>query len=186
MNIYIYPFILFGISFVGYAQKKPLIAQAVISGTSPSIVVEGELSFVGHQNGDVVLNAKVKGLKPLTHHAIHIHEYGSCDSAGRAAGGHWNPHNVSHGHLYLKSMDQTKPAHKGDIGNLFTNESGVAVLGFHTDEWCINCSDSSKNIVGKAIIIHEGRDDFKTQPTGGAGGRIACGVILLDTSGSEK
>ena len=55
---------------------------------------------------------------------------------------------------------------------------GTAKLMFQTDQWCIGCGDPTKDILGKAVIIHEGRDDLTTQPTGNAGGRVSCGGII--------
>ena len=55
-------------------------------------------------------------------------------------------------------------------------------MTFTTDLWCLNCEDSSKNILGKSIIIHEGIDDFTSQPSGAAGSRIACGGIIEENA----
>ena len=62
----------------------------------------------------------------------------------------------------------------GDIGNLKADKTGYAQLVFSTDKWCLGCTDDSKNIMGKALVIHASEDDFKTQPTGNAGGRVGC------------
>ncbi len=102
-------------------------------------------------------------------HAIHIHEKGDCSATdGSSAGGHWNPANDHHGKW------DTEHFHMGDIGNLNADEEGTSTLTFKTDKWCIGCSDESKNIVGKSLIIHADKDDFHTQPTGNAGGRVGC------------
>ncbi len=102
-------------------------------------------------------------------HAIHIHEKGHCYATdASSAGGHWNPSNSHHGKW------DSEHFHAGDIGNLETDGSGEAVLVFKTDKWCLGCKDESKNIIGKSIIIHASADDFKTQPTGNAGGRVGC------------
>ena len=102
-------------------------------------------------------------------HAIHIHEKGDCSAAdGSSAGGHWNPAGHDHGKWGVGHF------HMGDIGNLDADTKGTATLNFKTDKWCLGCSDESKNIIGKSIIIHADKDDFKTQPTGNAGGRVGC------------
>ena len=102
-------------------------------------------------------------------HAVHIHEKGDCSSTdGSSAGGHWNPTNHDHGKFGSETF------HMGDIGNLNADKDGTARMVFKTDKWCIGCKDETKNIVGKSLIIHAGRDDFKTQPTGNAGGRVGC------------
>ena len=55
---------------------------------------------------------------------------------------------------------------------------GNATVDFATNEWCIGCDDESKNIVGKAVIVHQGVDDFTSQPSGAAGARVACTGII--------
>jgi Cu-Zn family superoxide dismutase len=102
-------------------------------------------------------------------HAVHIHEKGDCSAAdASSAGGHWNPTKNDHGKW------ETEHYHMGDIGNLSANKEGTARLVFKTDKWCLNCSDETKNIMNKSIVIHAAKDDFTTQPTGNAGGRVGC------------
>ena len=133
--------------------------------------VKGKIQFT--QNDDVVkMVATMSGLKPGIH-AIHIHENSDCSAAdGTSAGGHWNPTHKSHGKWGSASY------HKGDIGNFNVGTDGKGTITFSTDEWCIGCEDETKNIVGKSIIVHEGKDDFVTQPTGDAGGRVACTALI--------
>ncbi|MEC4048628.1 superoxide dismutase family protein [Flavobacterium sp. SUN046] len=124
------------------------------------------------KDGKVSLNVKLTGLKPGIH-AIHIHEKSDCSSADAAsAGGHWNPTFKKHG----KWTDAEH--HKGDIGNFTADENGNGSISFKTDEWCIGCGDTTKDIIGKGLIIHQGADDFTTQPTGNAGARVACSAII--------
>jgi len=102
-------------------------------------------------------------------HAVHIHEKGDCSAAdASSAGGHWNPTSDMHGRW---GNDEH---HMGDIGNLVADKDGTARLTFSTDKWCIGCADANENIIGKSIVIHADKDDFKTQPTGNAGGRVGC------------
>jgi len=68
------------------------------------------------------------------------------------------------------------PFHHGDIGNLKADANGKATLSFSTDLWTVGDGKPS-DIVGKAVVVHLKEDDFKTQPSGNAGGRVACGVI---------
>ena len=133
------------------------------SGTNTS----GTVKF--SQTGETVkMEIDAKNLTPGDH-AIHIHEFGDCSSAdGKSTGGHWNPSKDEHGKF------DSAHFHMGDIGNLVADKNGEAKLVFKTDKWCLGCSDASKNIIGKAIIIHSGQDDFMTQPTGNAGGRVGC------------
>ncbi|RAJ16856.1 superoxide dismutase family protein [Olleya aquimaris] len=135
--------------------------------------VTGNVVFYETEDGKVEFHAMVSGLEPGTH-AIHIHEKADCSSDdGKSTGGHWNPTGAPHG-----EWGSSKGFHKGDIGNLEANEKGQAVKILTTDQWCIGCGDKNKDILGKAIIVHEGIDDFTTQPTGDAGGRVSCGGII--------
>ena len=135
-------------------------------------ISKGIVNFL--QNGKMVtLKAKVKGLTPGMH-AIHIHEKADCSSAdGKSAGGHWNPTFEEHG-----KWGSENGYHKGDIGNFMVEEDGTGGIKMTTDAWCIGCDDQTKNIVGKAIIIHQGEDDFTSQPSGAAGARVSCGGII--------
>ena len=125
------------------------------------------------ENGEVTLAVSIYGLTPGLH-AIHIHEKADCSAAdGTSTGGHWNPTFAPHG-----KWGAEEGYHKGDIGNFEANENGQGTITFTTNEWCIGCGDENKDILGKAIIIHQGVDDFTTQPTGNAGGRVSCGGII--------
>ena len=68
--------------------------------------------------------------------------------------------------------------HRGDIGNFTVDSNGNGSISMSTDQWCIGCGDSKKDILGKSLIVHEKADDYKTQPTGDAGGRMACSAII--------
>ncbi|MBU2905707.1 MULTISPECIES: superoxide dismutase family protein [Arenibacter] len=134
--------------------------------------VKGEVSFT-EENGTVSMKASLSGLTP-GEHAIHIHEKADCSSAdGKSTGGHWNPTFASHG-----KWGSSDGYHRGDIGNFVADEQGNATVEFSTDEWCLGCADETKNLLGKAVIVHQGVDDFVTQPTGDAGGRISCAGII--------
>lgn len=133
--------------------------------------VKGTATFT-EKKGVVYLEAKLTGLTPGVH-AIHIHEKADCSSAdAKSAGGHWNPTFKKHGKWGVTEC------HKGDIGNFTANVDGEATILFNTNEWCIGCGDATKDILGKGLIVHEKPDDFVTQPTGNAGGRVACAAII--------
>ena len=133
--------------------------------------VSGTASFV-EKNGKVTFVANLTGLKPGVH-AIHIHEKSDCSAAdGSSAGGHWNPTFKKHGKWGIGEY------HKGDIGNFTADEKGNGTITMSTNEWCIGCGDATKDILGKGLIVHQGEDDFVTQPTGNAGGRVACSAII--------
>ena len=136
-----------------------------------SSTVAGTATFT-EKNGKVTFVAKMSGLTPGVH-AIHIHEKSDCSAQdGSSAGGHWNPTFKKHG-----KWGDTEH-HKGDIGNFTADEKGNGTITLTTDEWCIGCEDDTKNILQKGLIVHQGVDDFTTQPTGNAGGRVACAGII--------
>jgi superoxide dismutase, Cu-Zn family len=130
-------------------------------------------------SGEVVLEETSDGLKvtaevsnvPPGKHGFHIHENGSCENGGQAAGNHYNPESVDHG---LVSKDGFEKAHAGDLGNLEVGEDEIGTLEITIPG--LSITDGKYNVAGKAIVLHEKQDDFG-QPTGNAGGRIACGVI---------
>lgn len=134
--------------------------------------VTGNVIFK-EEKGVVSMIAVVSGLSE-GEHAIHLHEKADCSSAdGKSTGGHWNPTAQPHGKWGAK-----EGYHKGDIGNFTANAKGQGTISFTTNEWCIGCGDPAKDIVGKAVIVHQGTDDFTSQPTGAAGGRVSCGGII--------
>lgn len=166
--------------FIGCSEgeQKTNTATKNVTATSNIIAknnsgISGTVTFT-EIDGKVKMLAKIDGLQ-AGNHAIHIHEVGDCSAEdGSSAGGHWNPTNVDHG------VWGTAPFHMGDIGNLEANSSGSGTISRETDLWCLSCDDEAKNIIGKAIIIHAGIDDFSSQPAGAAGDRIGCGEILVD------
>ncbi|TMU56968.1 superoxide dismutase family protein [Flagellimonas algicola] len=134
--------------------------------------VGGEVTFT-EENGTVIMKAKLSGLTE-GEHAIHIHEKADCSSAdGKSTGGHWNPTFQPHA-----KWGADGGYHKGDIGNFVADAEGNASVDFGTSEWCIGCDDETKNIVGKAVIVHQGIDDYTSQPSGAAGARVACTGII--------
>lgn len=134
--------------------------------------VTGDVTFT-EENGSVSMTAMLTGLTP-GEHAIHIHDKADCSSAdGKSTGGHWNPTSTPHG-----KWGAEEGYHKGDIGNFTADASGNATVEFDTEEWCIGCDDENKNIVGKGVIVHQGVDDFTSQPSGAAGARVSCTGII--------
>src|SRR5690606_7706180 len=146
-------------------QKEPAKTLSVAMESKSGSSVKGEAYF-SEEDGTVTFEAKFSGLKPGTH-AIHLHEKADCSAEdATSAGGHWNPTHAKHG-----KWGDAEGYHKGDIGNFEAAADGSGKISMQTDEWCLGCVDENKNILGKAIIVHEGIDDFTTQPTGDAGGR---------------
>lgn len=134
--------------------------------------VKGEVTFT-EEDGVVSMMAVLSGLSE-GEHAIHIHQTADCSAAdGSSTGGHWNPTNEPHG-----KWDAVEGYHKGDIGNFTADADGNATVEFSTDEWCIGCDDENKNILGKGVIVHQGVDDYTSQPSGAAGARVSCAGII--------
>lgn len=129
----------------------------------------GEATFeqVGANKVRVVVFAQ--NLKPNSQHGFHIHEAGDCSSGdGISAKGHFNPLGKPHGMPGPQS-------HAGDLPMLKAAKNGRAKLDFEIEG--ITVASGPTSIVGRGLIIHADPDDFKTQPTGNAGARLACGVI---------
>jgi superoxide dismutase, Cu-Zn family len=124
-----------------------------------------------YQAGNKVrMVANVSGLAPGREHGFHIHEAGDCSSGdGMSAKGHFNPAGKPHGHY------STAERHAGDMPALKADASGNARLD--TDLDLMTVTPGPASIVGRGLIVHADPDDYKTQPTGNAGARIACGVI---------
>lgn len=149
--------------------KKVVVEMEPKSGSELS----GTVTFT-EENGEVTMTAEFSGLKEGMH-AIHLHEKADCSAEdGTSAGGHWNPTFEDHG-----EWGSEKGYHRGDIGNFDVNAEGKGSITFTTDQWCIGCDDDKKNILDKAVIVHDGPDDFTSQPSGAAGTRIGCGVIKM-------
>ncbi|MCX7659042.1 MAG: superoxide dismutase family protein [Caldimonas manganoxidans] len=128
-----------------------------------------------HQMGEdqVMVHAMVKGLKPNAEHGFHIHDKGDCSSGdGMSAGGHFNPGGHPHG-------GQAGPRHAGDMPNLRSNANGEADMRFTLSG--VSIGRGAADIVGRGLIVHAEPDDYRTQPTGNSGARIACGVIVQHT-----
>jgi len=141
-------------------------AVAVLSPTEGN-GVSGIVTFT-RVDGGVRIVAHVEGLTPGKH-GFHIHEYGDCSSPdGTSAGGHFNPGGNRHG------APDDNNHHMGDIGNIVADSGGVAHLEWIDPHMTM---DGPNSIIGRGVIVHANEDDLKTQPTGNAGARVACGVI---------
>lgn len=123
------------------------------------------------QDGDaVVVTAKVTGLTPGAH-GFHIHEKGDCSAPdATSAGGHFNPGAKPHGH------PEHGDHHAGDMPMLVADAAGMASLTARLPGVSMG-GDAASSILGRGVIVHAAPDDFKTQPTGNSGARVACGVI---------
>lgn len=127
----------------------------------------GVVTLTAMPHGTLV-HARLDGLAPGTH-AFHVHETGRCVGDFTSAGGHYNPESVKHGFL----VDQGY--HAGDLPNIHVPANGVLEVEYFSR--ALTMDDRLFDDDGAAIIIHDGADDYASQPAGAAGKRIACGVI---------
>lgn len=167
-----------------FVHTLPLLAVALLAGcathpSGPSATAQlqatkgntttGTVRFV--QAGDVVkVTGEISGLKPGAEHGFHVHDKGDCSSGdGMSTGGHFNPGGKGHGHHGHGEH------HTGDLPSLRADANGVARFSFESRS--IRIGSTENDIVGRGLIVHRDPDDYKTQPTGNAGPRLACAVI---------
>ncbi len=136
-----------------------------IRGTAVFTQVPGGTEVSVEVNGLPTYRPAMDGNPQIGPHGFHIHQNGTCavgDSAEpfSSAGEHWNPTNQPHGN------------HAGDFPVLFSN-NGYSRMTFFTNKFNV------AQIIGKSVIIHESPDDYRTQPSGASGRRLACGVIRV-------
>jgi Cu-Zn family superoxide dismutase len=142
--------------------------KATLEARSGSTVT-GWATFTEVEGGGVKVVVHVEKAPPGTH-GLHIHETGDCsDPEAKSAGGHFNPTKMDH----AGPMDEKH--HAGDLGNIEVKADGTGDLTITSK--MIAVTYGPNNVVGRAVIFHEKADDLKTQPTGNAGARLACGVI---------
>jgi Cu-Zn family superoxide dismutase len=132
----------------------------------------GQVQLIQTPHG-VLLKLSVKGL-PAGEHAVHIHAVGKCEPPSfTSAGGHFNPGGKKHG------IEAAEGEHAGDMPNLHIPASGE--LAVEVANSMITLVKGQPHSVfdtdGSTIIVHAGADDYKTDPAGNSGDRIACGVI---------
>ena len=153
------------------SAQAPLTARAeMINAQGQSI---GQVRLVEIANSRVWIELDVSGLPPGVH-AFHIHQTGSCEPPTfESAGGHYAPEGRAHG-IYV-----AEGPHAGDLLNLHVPQSGAV----HVEQLATRVTlraDRPGTLFdddGSALVIHEGADDYRSQPTGDAGGRLACGVV---------
>ena len=147
---------------------EPLRATAQLQPTKGNKTF-GEATFE-QLSGKVRVVVFVQGLKPGQEHGLHIHEAGDCSSGdGMSTKGHFNPFNKQHGH------HGSAERHAGDLPSLVGNKAGRGNIQIDIDT--ITVAPGPASIVGRGLIVHADPNDYKTQPTGNAGARLACGVI---------
>lgn len=141
--------------------------QASANLHNPDGELVGEVLIRDTEHG-TLLHARLLDLPPGAH-AFHIHETGKCEPPFKSAGGHYNPDGTAHG------LDDPDGRHAGDMPNVHIPASGKAELEVLNEAVSVGELLDADN--GTAIVMHEGADDYSTDPAGAAGSRIACGVI---------
>jgi superoxide dismutase, Cu-Zn family len=130
------------------------VGTATLTDSHAGVIVDGTVSGIG-----------------LGSHGIHVHETGKCEPPFATAGGHFNPEHKHHG---FKTVDGP---HLGDLPNIDTPAAGELRFEFLLPGVTLTGANALLDADGAAIVIHAGRDDYATDPAGGSGARIACGVI---------
>jgi len=159
-------FVILAASAVAASAAPVTKAGATLSPTQGSTVA-GKVTFA-KVDGGVKVSVHLTGLKEGAH-GFHIHEFGDCSAPdGLSAGGHFNPNGEPH------AGPKDAQRHTGDLGNIEAGKDGAATLEYVDTRAAF---DGPNSILGRGVIVHAAADDFKTQPTGNAGARLACGVI---------
>lgn len=138
-------------------------------GSTKGNTASGTVTFT--QQGNAVLVAgEVRGLAPGKEHGFHVHDKGDCSSGdGMSTGGHFNPTGKPHG------AHGQGEQHTGDLVSLRADANGVAKFSYTSTS--ISVGSGVTDVIGRGLIVHRDPDDYKTQPTGNAGPRLACAVI---------
>lgn len=159
----------------GARSVQPVAAstvQAAIANlaSASGSLVSGRLTLVPMGDG-VHIRGELGGFRPGGSHGFHIHETGDCSAAdASSAGGHFNPGAQPHGRAGQGAH------HAGDADNLVADARGVARVDVHVRGVRLG-GGSAVDILGRALVAHAVADDYRSQPAGNAGARVACGVI---------
>ena len=155
--------------FSSYRSEHPT-AIAKIQGNESNSSIRGEVLFYQLEGG-VYIKAYILGIpdtnskgEPTKFHGFHIHERGDCnlgtsENPFPSTGGHFNPDNNTH------------PFHAGDLPPILS-ANGIGIMSVFTNSFRVI------DIIERSIVLHEGPDDFTSQPAGMSGSKIACGIIL--------
>jgi Cu-Zn family superoxide dismutase len=162
-----------GLAALSYAGTVEKVVQGDVSKAvavlhpTQGYETAGTVWFTAEPQG-VRVRVRLEGLTP-GRHGFHVHEFGDCSRPdGTSAGGHYNPTGAPH------AGRDAKLRHVGDLGNVTANESGIVDAEFVDS---VIALQGPHSIIGRGVIVHAGEDDLKSQPSGAAGARVACGVV---------
>lgn len=147
-------------------------ALARVTGLSPN-AARGEIFFTPIPNEGLRIKGQIEGLIPRHSYAVFIYERGECHDE-KSMGAIFDP-----GRSGLHGLPGLSPGqhNAGDLPNITADEDGIAEIDYTTD--ALGIGHSSFSVIGKSLVLHAGPSDFTTQPTGGSGDIIACGVIRI-------
>ena len=161
-----------GLAAAATADDKPVTHAIAVLHPPKDGKVAGTIHF-RKDAGGVKVSGTVAGLAPGAH-GFHIHELGDCSAPDfTSAGAHFNPTGDPHG------APKDAKRHEGDLGNIEAKSDGSATIDYVDSKLGFT---GAQSILGRGVIVHANPDDFKTQPTGNAGGRLACGVVGIAKS----
>lgn len=151
-------------------MMKPVTKAIAVLHPTQGNQAAGTVRFTQEGDDSVRVVADLTGLAPNSMHGFHIHEFGDCSAPdASSAGGHFNPEGKPHG------GPDSAQHHAGDLGNVTANEQGNAHIEITLHH--VSVGSHPNPLLGRSVILHAKADDLKSQPSGEAGGRIACGVI---------
>jgi len=170
-------FLLFSAVYNPKAEPEQILVKKAVVVLKGDSVVSGTVTFEQSSvTGAVSVSGKIEGLNPSTQRGFHIHQLGDLSDGCTSTGSHFNPYGNTHG----APADEVR--HVGDLGNIESDENGVADFSLRDSVISLN---GERSIVGRAVVVHTGTDDLgrggneDSLKTGNAGGRAACGVIGL-------
>ncbi|MEO7999433.1 MAG: superoxide dismutase family protein [Gemmatimonadaceae bacterium] len=162
------------------AQADSAAKAASMAPSTPAGATAMVMDAAGHElgsltladgSGGITVSGTLKGLAPGDH-GIHVHTVGMCEGpAYTTAGGHWNPTTKMHG------KDNPAGPHLGDMMNITVGADSTATVQITTMGGSLHGADMLMDADGAAVVVHAKADDYKTDPSGNSGDRIACGVI---------
>jgi superoxide dismutase, Cu-Zn family len=161
-----------GLALSGFAQSKPMKKKTVtLTNASGN---DAGTAIISSKGSGVEVKLNLKGLTPGVH-AVHFHQNAKCDPPDfKSAGGHFNPTGKQHG------FDNPQGHHAGDMMNFTVKPDGTAKASVEDTDVVLGTGSEPNSLFangGTAIVVHAKADDYKTDPAGNSGDRVACGAI---------